>query len=267
MKILIIGLEGIHPVALFADERLSNMRQLMELGCYGRLDNPVLPDGFSVWQCLSASQIPSPDVSLNEQSGHMFSIWSHLQQKGQSVAHIESTSKLDELAGDTSQSLDQIYAESRDRFALARRYLQNQESDHLQIIEVGAEILQRLWADQFARLQDFPLFLDEQIGSLLEFLSEETVLLVLFIHRAHNTIESGFILASANNPLHAEIHGAGLLDIAPTLLQLIGEDIPISMQGKSLLAGIDLEQGSADGLSQDEEELLRERLSGLGYIN
>jgi len=267
VKILIIGLEGIHPVALFADERLSNMRQLMELGCYGRLDNPVLPDGFSVWQCLSASQILSPDLSLDEQSGRMFNIWSHLQQKGQSVAHIESASELDELAEDTTQILDQIYTESRDRFALARHYLQNQECDDIQIIEAGAEILQRLWADQPAQLQDFSFFLDEQIGSLLEYLTEETVLLVLFAHKAYNTIESGFVLASANNPLHAEIHGAGLLDIAPTLLQLIGEDIPISMQGKSLVAGIDLEQGSADGLSQDEEELLRERLSGLGYIN
>jgi len=267
MKILIIGLEGIHPVALFDDERLSNMHQLMELGCYGRLDSLVLPDGFSVWQCLSSSQLPSPDVSLNEQSGHMFSIWSHLEQKGQSVAHIESTSKLYELAGDTNQIYDQIYAESRDRFALARRYLQNQECDHLQIIEAGAETLQRLLADQPAQLQDFPLFLDEQIGSLLEFLSEETVLLVLFTHKAHNTIESGFILASANNPLHAEVHGARLLDMSPTLLQLAGEDIPISMQGKSLVAGIDLEQGSNAGLSQDEEELLRERLSGLGYIS
>ena len=46
-----------------------------------------------------------------------------------------------------------------------------------------------------------------------------------------------FILAAPHNPLHGEIQGAHLLDIAPTLLELGGYDIPTSMQGKSLIAG------------------------------
>lgn len=75
----------------------------------------------------------------------------------------------------------------------------------------------------------------------------------------------GFILVAPNNPLQGEIEGAHLLDIAPTLLELGGYDIPPSMQGKSLLDGQALDLDT--GLSADEEEILRERLSGLGYIS
>lgn len=72
-----------------------------------------------------------------------------------------------------------------------------------------------------------------------------------------------FILAAPNSPLSGEVEGAHLLDIAPTLLELGGYDIPNSMQGKSLVSG---KQLLAVGYSPSDEELVRERLSGLGYI-
>ena len=55
------------------------------------------------------------------------------------------------------------------------------------------------------------------------------------------------------------------MDIAPTLLELGGYDIPTSMQGKSLVADKMLDVGIATG-SEDEEKIIRERLKGLGYI-
>jgi predicted AlkP superfamily phosphohydrolase/phosphomutase len=73
-----------------------------------------------------------------------------------------------------------------------------------------------------------------------------------------------FILASANNPLRGEIAGARLLDVAPTLLELGGFDVPPSMQGRSLVAGAEV--GSVVGYSEDQEDVVRGRLSGLGYI-
>ena len=76
-----------------------------------------------------------------------------------------------------------------------------------------------------------------------------------------------FILAASNNPLHGEIAGAHLLDMAPTLLELGGYDIPKSMQGRSLVAGKTLSGAVDIGYSADEEELVRQRLSGLGYIS
>jgi predicted AlkP superfamily phosphohydrolase/phosphomutase len=45
------------------------------------------------------------------------------------------------------------------------------------------------------------------------------------------------ILAASNIPLRGGLEGARLLDVAPTLLELGGYDVPASMQGKSLLAG------------------------------
>jgi predicted AlkP superfamily phosphohydrolase/phosphomutase len=74
-----------------------------------------------------------------------------------------------------------------------------------------------------------------------------------------------FVLASACNPLSGPVAGAHLLDIAPTLLELGGYDIPPSMQGRSLVAGHAV--GSAAGYSPDGEELVRARLHGLGYIS
>ena len=43
-----------------------------------------------------------------------------------------------------------------------------------------------------------------------------------------------FILNAPNNPLQGEFQGAKLLDIAPTLLDIAGYEIPKAMQGKSL---------------------------------
>ncbi len=82
-----------------------------------------------------------------------------------------------------------------------------------------------------------------------------------------NHAQSGaFILASTNNPLAGPVAGAHLLDIAPTLLELGGYDLPASMRGRSLVTGQAL--GSvAHGYSVDDEAIIRARLSGLGYLS
>jgi predicted AlkP superfamily phosphohydrolase/phosphomutase len=76
-----------------------------------------------------------------------------------------------------------------------------------------------------------------------------------------------FILAASNNPLRGEIKGAHILDLAPTLLELGGYDIPNTMQGKSLVMGQTLVSEDEAGYSPTGEEIIRERLSGLGYIS
>jgi hypothetical protein len=55
-------------------------------------------------------------------------------------------------------------------------------------------------------------------------------------------------------------------DDAPTLLELGGYDVPPGMQGRDLLASAD---GGAEepALSEAEEDVIRRRLSGLGYIS
>ena len=76
-----------------------------------------------------------------------------------------------------------------------------------------------------------------------------------------------FILAASNNPLRGEFAGAHILDMSPTLLELGGYDVPNSMQGKSLVSGKTLNTVADVGFSADQEQIIRERLSGLGYIS
>jgi hypothetical protein len=54
--------------------------------------------------------------------------------------------------------------------------------------------------------------------------------------------------------------------MAPTLLELGGYDIPASMQGRSLVADQALRAAVAPEYAADAEAIVRERLSGLGYI-
>jgi predicted AlkP superfamily phosphohydrolase/phosphomutase len=71
-----------------------------------------------------------------------------------------------------------------------------------------------------------------------------------------------FILAGPRFPAVGELSGVRLLDIAPTLLELGGYDVPSSMQGRSLAGGT----RAVEGLSEDGERIIRDRLSGLGYL-
>ncbi len=76
-----------------------------------------------------------------------------------------------------------------------------------------------------------------------------------------------FILAAPNVPALGELQGARLLDIAPTLMEVGGYETPASFQGRSLFAGSLADARANDGLSADGEEIIRQRLSGLGYIS
>ena len=75
-----------------------------------------------------------------------------------------------------------------------------------------------------------------------------------------------FILAAPNCLLSGEYEGARLLDIAPTLLDLAGYEIPESMQGRSLVAGIEKKITGGDSGDGEAEKTIRDRLAGLGYV-
>ena len=74
-----------------------------------------------------------------------------------------------------------------------------------------------------------------------------------------------FILAASNLPLQGEQTGARLLDVGPTLLELGGYDVPSSMQGRSLVAGVS--RPASPAASAEGEQIIKERLAGLGYIS
>jgi len=71
-----------------------------------------------------------------------------------------------------------------------------------------------------------------------------------------------FVLAAPNCPLTGEYDGARLLDIAPTLLDLAGYEIPETMQGHSLVAGLE-KKSSRGGSASGDDQIIHDRLAGL----
>jgi predicted AlkP superfamily phosphohydrolase/phosphomutase len=80
-----------------------------------------------------------------------------------------------------------------------------------------------------------------------------------------------------------QVTGAALIDIAPTVLHLLGQPVPVEMDGHVLtaalagaaagpVAAVTLAELGFDGagaehsFSDAEEEYVRERLAGLGYL-
>jgi predicted AlkP superfamily phosphohydrolase/phosphomutase len=92
----------------------------------------------------------------------------------------------------------------------------------------------------------------------------------------HHTMEGIVILRGADIPAGARIKGANIIDIAPTVLALMGLDVPREMDGRVLFGSETRrpgdqetrEQGGADEnpYSEEDEEQVMERLRELGYV-
>ncbi len=85
-------------------------------------------------------------------------------------------------------------------------------------------------------------------------------------HGGHG--EFGYFVLTGPRALKGqEMQNVTLLDVAPTVLDAFGIDIPADMEGNSLLGGDQLPGGEAErAYSQEEEEKVRRRLAGLGYV-
>jgi predicted AlkP superfamily phosphohydrolase/phosphomutase len=57
-KILVIGLDCAAPELLLDEDRLENVRRLMDGGCYRRLERIVPPITVPAWMCMATSQDP-----------------------------------------------------------------------------------------------------------------------------------------------------------------------------------------------------------------
>ena len=57
-KICVIGLDCAAPEIAFGDQRLTNLRRIMQQGPWGRLESVIPPITVPAWMCLSTSQDP-----------------------------------------------------------------------------------------------------------------------------------------------------------------------------------------------------------------
>jgi len=330
MKICVLGLDGASPEAILQDDRLTNLRRIMDVGAYGRLTIPAPLSGLA-WICMATSRdagflrvgesLGSTGHSHEPGSTAPFSfdtptIWSHLagqarksilvgtlpKEAGPLIEQASAgcffnpgqrepvltwpedvSARIATLNGKEPGMPSAIPDAGRRRWEVVRGLASHQPWDYFQFIDVnpGRMCGAALGSDA---ISDYYLWFDQQIGSILELLEGETILLVLAISGTDNlsgvvesTIsdptgfsdesQSGiFVLAAPNSPLSGEFQGARLLDLAPTLLDLAGYEIPDAMQGRSLIAGLRPKSPDGNSPGSEDEKLIRDRLAGLGYV-
>jgi predicted AlkP superfamily phosphohydrolase/phosphomutase len=486
MKICVLGLDCAAPEVVFGDERLVNLRRLMDAGVYGRLESVIPPITVPAWMCMCTSQDPGSlgvygfrnrvDHSYdklgfaNSASIKSLAIWDQLAREGKrsiivgvppnypprringisvgcfltpDTAKNDFTyptafkNKINELVGEYPVDVknfrtdrkdwlkDEIFKMSEKQWKVVHWLLKEQEWDYFHFVDIGLDRMHHGFWNYFDEkhvqfepgnlyqnaIPEYYLWLDEQIGKALEFLDQETVVLVVSDHGAqrldggiainewliregllvlneypatltpfdklnvdwsktrvwseggyyarvffnvqdrepqgvvlageyekfqdemksklealtdnkgqplhslvfkprelyknvrnvapdlvvhfgglywrsigtvgHSAIhvqenDTGpdgcnhaqygmFILASANCPLSGEYEGARLLDIAPTLLDLAGYEIPETMQGRSLVTGLK-KKSSTGGPGSGDDQIIHDRLAGLGYV-
>jgi len=287
MKICVLGLDGATP-DIFQDERLANIRRLMDMGVYGKLKTIAQAGTVPIWMSMGSSQAEAVDAKStaiwtllgdNENRAALIGLISDLppyEVNGVSFASFPPppntpvTETIPESIADPSpHSLtDQVSLASRTRWQTARSLFSQQRWAYFQVVDLGLQTFAVDSADPQA-ISHYHLWLDEQVGSMLELLDDETLLLIVSPRGMGPSAEPDgdgmFVLIAPNCPLSGEYQGATLLDMAPTMLDLVGRDIPSSMQGKSLVAQMQ-KKGPDAGADIDEEALLRDRLAGLGYI-
>jgi len=205
MNVLVLNFPGAESKTLFSDERLENLRRLVDMGCYGELKSS------GEWNVLA------------RQESHTLTLVEYFQQA-------------DKLCVDTSDPVT------------LREKLSVGDWDYLQY--TAASLPAGNWsANDYLRL-------DNELGEVLQELDDDTGITILG--------KDCFVLVSANNPISGEHKKGSTSDIAPTLVQLAGYPLPSTTEGKSWVEGMELNNSS--GLSADEQEILRDRLSGLGYV-
>ncbi len=101
---------------------------------------------------------------------------------------------------------------------------------------------------------DAALQLDAALARLLDGADESTVIGLLM----HSGASGGFVIADPLRRVLGEFNEALPADCLATLLELVG----LPADG----AGISLVGRAAGAYSTDDEDVIRERLSGLGYI-
>lgn len=205
MRLLVFNIQDLEASILFHDERLENLRRLMDMGCFGGLA------GAAEWDVLA------------RQENHTLNLMEFFQQAGRKCAGYHD-------------------------FASLVNRIQTEDWDYCLLTAVSAPTDGKPVGDY--------LELDRELGEVLQYLSDDTIITTIG--------RDCFVLVSANNPISGEYKDGSAADIAPTLLELSGYPLPASVEGRSWVQGMELK--STSGLTAEEEEILRDRLSGLGYI-
>ena len=266
MKICVLGLDCCAPEIAFADERLVNLRRLMSMGIYGRLESVIPPITVPAWMCMATSQDPGSlgvygfrnrlgytydDMTIvNSSSFKEWTIWDHLARSGKRAITVgvppgfppqklngisvggfltpdpktsefthppEIKQRLFDLVGDYPVDVKDFRTQDKERLKReifemntkqwkAVRWLMSEyEWDYFQFVDIGLDRVHHGFWEYFDPqhmsytagnpyeqvIPDYYLRLDEQIGSVLELISSDTIVLVVSDHGARR-FEGGF---------------------------------------------------------------------------
>src|SRR6266436_8806787 len=102
MKICVLGLDCAAPEIVFGDERLVNLRRLMDLGIYGQLESVIPPVTVPAWMCMSTSQDPGSlgVYGFRDRSDHSYDKLTMANS-----ASIKAPAIWDQLAGEGKKSI------------------------------------------------------------------------------------------------------------------------------------------------------------------
>jgi len=268
MKICVLGLDCAAPEIVFGDERLVNLRRLMDAGMYGRLESVVPPITVPAWMCMSTSQDPGSlgvygfrnrtDYSYdklgfaNSASIKALAIWDQLAREGKKSIIIgvppnypprringisigcfltpdtvkndftypaTIKTKLNELVGEYTVDVknfrtdrkdwlkEEIFRMSEKQWKVVRWLISEHEWDYFHFVDIGLDRMHHGFWNYFDEkhvqfepgnpyqnaIPEYYLWLDEQIGSVLELLDNDTIVLVVSDHGAQR-LDGGFAI-------------------------------------------------------------------------
>jgi len=266
MRILVIDLEGTALDWFLADDKLENIRQLIEISGFG---------------ALPGSQLSGLRAAIASQPGELY-IWDLLaaiEKKSILISnspHQMIPSPMKSWIGIPNEirTPEDCIVSCRSLFTLAREVVPGQNWDYLQVIEDCRNNRGAIPVFSEDEVRDYLMTLDREVGLLLQVLTDEVILIVTFqslsvgddLVSVESQGQSGFILASANNPLLGDLGNVSWDEIVPTLFELAGFSVHPQFAASSLIASRAAEILARNDLAPDEAEIIRERLSGLGYI-
>jgi predicted AlkP superfamily phosphohydrolase/phosphomutase len=280
-KICVLGLDCAAPEIIFKDQRLKNLRRLMGMGAWGRLESVIPPITIPAWICMATSQDPGSlgIYGFRNRANHTYgglsfvtsgsitepAIWDHLASYGKSSIVMglppgyplrplqgirigcfltpdpakneftypaEVGNEIRALVGEYAVDVpgfrtddkawlrDQVFEMSRKHWKVVRWLLAEKEWDYFHYVDIGLDRVHHGFWDCFDPghihykagnpyenvIPDYYLWLDEQIGAVLDMLEGTAIVLVVSDHGAQR-LDGGFAV-------NEWLIGEGLLDVA-----------------------------------------------------
>jgi len=141
---------------------------------------------------------------------------------------------------DKNTVLQYAYKMDNQRFELLKHFINKKQCDYVFAVLMGvnrvAGILDADKTENQNVLKEYYVFIDQKLGELYEVLNDDTALLV---HSNYNDGNNGiygyFSLVGSGVQTGGEKQDVTLLDLAPTVLTIMGEEIPGEIEGKPLV--------------------------------